>query len=243
MNEQNPIQHTIRPGDSLYMLANYYNTTVEEIVRMNGALNPYDLPVGEVILIYPNTKSEKNPMVGITLKQMKLSDQMNTLWEQHVFWTRLLLISIAENLSDLNQTKERLLRNPKDIANIYRVYYGDEVANEIERLLTEHLVIGANLITALKNKETNKATELNNIWYRNADDMAKAFSTINTYYKEEELRQMLHHHLELTTQEVSERLNRNYAADIKAFDMVEKEALMMARYFTNGIFKQFPDRF
>lgn len=70
---------------------------------------------------------------------MNLSDEMNTLWEQHVFWTRLFLISVAENLKDLNETEKRLLRNSVDIANIYRRYYGNSVAQRIQNLLTEHL--------------------------------------------------------------------------------------------------------
>ena len=66
-------------------------------------------------------------------------------------WTRMLLISIAENLKDLDATQARLLRNPKDIANIFMQYYGINIANQIEKLLTEHLVIGKKLIVALKN--------------------------------------------------------------------------------------------
>ena len=59
---------------------------------------------------------------------------------------------IYENLKDLEATQTRLLRNPKDIADVFRPYYGNSVSNEIQRLLTEHLVIGKDLIVALKNK-------------------------------------------------------------------------------------------
>lgn len=53
---------------------------------------------------------------------------MNLVWEQHIMWTRMLLISIAENLGDLDATRTRLLENPKDIADI-RAY--DLVQKEI----------------------------------------------------------------------------------------------------------------
>ena len=33
-------------------------------------------------------------------------------------WTRMLLISIADNLGDLDATRTRLLENPKDIAKV-----------------------------------------------------------------------------------------------------------------------------
>lgn len=94
-------------------------------------------------------------------------------------WTRMLLISIAENLKDLNDTKSRLLENPKDIANIFEKYYGNKIANIIEHLLIDHLIIGNDLIVALKNKNQVLAKQLTDKWYKNADDMANSFSSIN----------------------------------------------------------------
>ena len=138
-------------------------------------------------------------------------------------WTRMLLISIAENLKDLEATQERLLRNPKDIADVFRPYYGNSVAGEIQRLLTEHLVIGKDLIVALKNKNQEQANILNTKWYQNADMMAEAFSSINSFYNKEEIRRMLYEHLRLTTKEVNARLEGNYVADINAYDAVQKE--------------------
>jgi len=73
--------------------------------------------------------------------------------------------------------------------------------------------------------------------------MAEAFSSINPYYDAEELRKMLYNHLELTTNEVAMRLAGNYEADIEAFNQVELEAMAMADYFSNGIIKQFPNKF
>lgn len=168
---------------------------------------------------------------------------MNLVWIEHILWTRLLLISIAESLNDLEATKARLLQNSKDIANVFKRYYGDAVADTIEKLLTEHLVIGANLITALKNKNEKLADELNKSWYKNADDMADAFSSINPFYEKEDVRNMLYEHLKLTTDEVSARLKKDYAADIKAYDLVQKEILKMSKFFVDGIVKQFPNLF
>lgn len=155
----------------------------------------------------------------------------------------MLLISIAENLSDLEDTKNRLLENPKDIADVFKTYYGNNIANTIQKLLTEHLVIGANLITALKNGNQKLADELNLNWYKNADNMAVAFSNINPFYPRESVRKMLYEHLKLTTDEVSARLNKNYIADIKAFDMVQKEILKMSKFFVDGIVRQFSTMF
>ena len=73
--------------------------------------------------------------------------------------------------------------------------------------------------------------------------MAEAFSSINPFYPKEEIRRMLYEHLRLTTNEVSARLNGNYAEDIKAYDMVQQEILKMSQFFVNGIVRQFPNLF
>ena len=237
MNEMNPILYTIRPGDTLYKLAMQYGTTVQTIIDNNIALNPYNLRVGQQIYIYPNHE------YWISMNQVQLLKQMNLVWEQHIMWTRMLLISIAENLKDLDATQARLLRNPKDIADVFRRFYGIAVANRIQQLLTEHLVIGKDLIVALKNKNQEQATILNTKWYQNADEMAEAFSSINPFYPKEEIQNMLYEHLRLTTNEVNNRLQGNYVEDINSYDMVQREILKISEFFVNGIVKQFPNLF
>lgn len=109
--------------------------------------------------------------------------------------------------------------------------------------MTEHLQIGAALITALRDEQTAQAQALTRRWYQNADQMADAFSGINPFYEREVVRNMLYTHLELTTKEVAARLAGNYPEDIAAFDQVERQAMEMADYFSAGIMHQFPQRF
>ena len=179
----------------------------------------------------------------ISMNEVNLIKRMNLVWEQHIMWTRMLFISIAENLKDFSATEARLLQNPRDIANIFERFYGKNIANIIEKLITEHLAIGEKLIFALKNKEQKVAADLNAKWYKNADKIAEAFSNFNPFYKRSDVQAMMYEHLRLTSKEVEERLARNYVADIKAFDEVQKEVLGMAQYFVDGIICQFPDLF
>lgn len=241
MNNSNPILYTIRPGDTLYNLAIIYGTTVQEIINTNLALDPYNLRVGQQIYIYPHSNNPYD--YWLSINQVNLMQNMDLAWLEHVFWTRLFLISVAGSLGDLEATKARLLENPRTIANVFRKYYGNNIANKIEELIREHLVIGGDLIVALKNGNQSLAQELNTKWYKNADDMAEAFSKINPFYPKEEVRNMLYDHLKLTTNEVSARLKNDYAADIRAYDMVQKEVLKMSGFFVNGIVKQFRNLF
>lgn len=176
-------------------------------------------------------------------RKTALINGMRLVWEQHVYWTRMLIISIAERLKDESAVAARLLQNPDDVANIFAGYYPADVAKKISQLLTEHLQIGAALITALRDGKTIEADVLNRRWYENADKMADAFSSINPYYNREEVRKMLYTHLDLTKQETAMRLAGNYPADIAAFNQAEREMISMADYFTSGIMRQFPQKF
>lgn len=219
------MNYLIQTGDNLYQIARRYNININELIKNNPHLNPYNLHIGTYIYI---------PMVYNNLK-----NNMREVWEQHVFWTRLLIISIIEHLNDETETTERLLRNAKNLARLYNPYYGDNIANTIEKLITDHLVIADKLVHAIIDNNTNETNKLNTDWYKNADDIANALSSINPYYNKEEIRKMLYTHLDLTKEEVTNRINRNYKFEIETFDKVEKEALMMADYFTNGILKQY----
>lgn len=245
----NQLSYVIRQGDNLYHLARHYHTTVPAILSQNPNIDPYNLQIGTSLIICPGEEflmksNNAYPMPSPDPeKYVSLINDMRAVWEQHVYWTRMLLISIAERLKDQSDTANRILENPKDIANIFAKYYPMDIAKKIAQLLTEHLQIGSALITALRDGKTAEADKLNRQWYINADKMADTFSSINPYYSREALREMLYNHLGLTTQEVSLRLAGKYGADIEAFNKVEEEALKMADYFSSGLIKQFPQNF
>ena len=50
-------------------------------------------------------------------------------------------------------------------------------------------------------------------------------------------------HLKTTTDEVVARLGKNWDEDMRAFDRVYDHILMMSGAISDGIMKQFPDKF
>ena len=97
----NPILYVIKPGDTLFNLANKFGVTVQDIIDSNLALDPYNLRVGQQIYIYPRLPSN----YWWSIRQVDLLKRMNLAWEQDIMWTRMLLISIAEDLKDLDGVK------------------------------------------------------------------------------------------------------------------------------------------
>ena len=54
---------------------------------------------------------------------------------------------------------------------------------------------------------------------------------------------MLDEHLRLTTEEAKARLGKRWADDVDLYDRIFAQAMHMADALTDGIVKQFPDRF
>lgn len=174
---------------------------------------------------------------------VELDQKIRTLWEQHVFWTRLTINSIAGRLPDEKLTTERLLRNPKDFAVLLEPLYGAAAAARFSQLFTDHLVIAAQLVNALQAGNSAEADQLNKRWHENADELSLFLSQINPYWSEEEWKKMLYEHLKLTAEEAATRLAGNYEQNIALSDQIESQALVMADMMTHGIIRQFPSAF
>ena len=53
---------------------------------------------------------------------------------------------------------------------------------------------------------------------------------------------MLNEHLAVTTQQATARIQKNWNADVTAFDSIYTQAMHMADALTDGIIKQYPDK-
>jgi len=177
-------------------------------------------------------------------KSLALRSAMRKLWEDHITWTRLYIVSVAANLPDKDATAQRLLRNQADIGNAVKPYYGNEAGDKLAALLRTHILIAADLLPAAKAGDTAKVNDASKRWTANADEIATFLSGANPgSWPQAETRKMLRGHLDLTLQEATARLKGDWAADIAAYDKVHDQILEMADMLSAGIIKQFPDKF
>ena len=80
-----------------------------------------------------------------TASQAALRSDMRVLWEDHITWTRLAIVSLTTGSPDTNATVGRLLRNQTDIGNAVKPFYGKPAANALTAELRKHLLIAAGL--------------------------------------------------------------------------------------------------
>ena len=181
---------------------------------------------------------------AVTSSEFALRQGMRSLWEDHVSWTRLAIISLTTDSPDTKATVARLLRNQSDTGNAIKPYYGAKAGTGLTQLLREHILIAADLVAAAKAGDKAKLATEQTAWQRNADAIATFLNKANPdAWKLGEMKSMLQSHLALTTQEVVARLQGKWNADVRAYDAIVTQALGMADMLSDGIIHQFPARF
>jgi len=177
-------------------------------------------------------------------KAVSLQRDMRQLWEEHVLWTRMVIVSVAGNLQDIGAATDRLMQNQVDIGNAIKPYYGDAAGEKLTSLLKDHIRIAGELLVAAKAGDDVKTNDAKQRWYANGDEIAVFLNGANAQnWALDALKSMMKTHLDTTMDEAIARLHGDWKADIIAFDRARMHVLMMADALSAGIIHQFPAKF
>ena len=123
--DNNYITYTVEAGDSLSKLARLYNTTVDEIKRINN-LTSNTIVIGEELLLPNNKQEESNEEIDTSLYVVKRGD---SLWKiARDFNTTIDELIALNNLDSINLQIGQTLKIPgKEETNIYTVKSGDTI--------------------------------------------------------------------------------------------------------------------
>jgi hypothetical protein len=188
--------------------------------------------------------SDHHATPAVSKSELALRQDMRKLWEDHVTWTRLAVISLTTDAPDTQATVARLLRNQADIGNAIKPFYGAAAGRELTALLREHILVAADLVAAAQDGDQGAVTRQQARWTTNADRIAALLSTANPrFWRPGATKAMMREHLRLTTDEVVARLQGKWAADVRAYDRLHVQILHMADMLSDGLVGQFPARF
>lgn len=171
-------------------------------------------------------------------------NQMRKLWEDHITWTRMFIVSTVAELPDTDAAAGRLLANQDHIGNAIKPFYGEEAGDRLSALLRDHILIAAEILNAAKSGDSAGVEDANARWHDNANEIADFLHAANkANWPRSEMRSMMAEHLDWTLAEAVARLNADWDGDVKAYDRIHRDILHMADMLSIGIIKQFPDRF
>jgi hypothetical protein len=176
-------------------------------------------------------------------KQYAFRAAMRELWEDHVVWTRQVIVAVIAESPDTDAALTRLLRNQADIGNAIKPFYGDAAGDQLTTLLREHIVIAGTLLTTAKGGDGTAFAAAKADWYRNGDDIARFLAAANPNWPLADMQAAMNGHLDTTLAEAVARLTGDWNADVVAYDAVHQHILHMADALSDGIIAQFPSAF
>jgi hypothetical protein len=176
-------------------------------------------------------------------KQYAFRAAMRELWEDHVVWTRQVIVAIIAGTPDTDAALARLLRNQADIGNAIKPFYGEAAGDQLTTLLREHIVIAGTLLTTAKSGDADAFAAAKTDWYRNGDEIARFLASANPNWPLADMQAAMNGHLDTTLAEAVARLNGNWEGDVAAYDAVHQHILHMADTLSDGIIAQFPAAF
>jgi hypothetical protein len=183
------------------------------------------------------------PLAAKKTSRLAYHDEWRKLWEDHITWTRVVIIGILDGLPGTNTYIGRLLQNYEDMEDALAPYYGDK-AEVLGDLIKDHLVIAAELLTAANNNDTAAFNDAHERWYANAHDIAVQMNEMNPqFWPLDETEKMWTDHLDATLAEATDHLTGDFAGEVAAYDLVHDLALEMADFFSNSVMQQFPSQF
>jgi hypothetical protein len=134
-------------------------------------------------------------------------DQMRKLWEDHVTWTRLAIVTFADGSPGFDATAARLLDNQTDIGDAIKPFYGEAAGTQLSALLHDHITIAVEVLQAAKSGDTAAFNDANARWYANADDIADFLAAANPrFWPQDMMRADMKAHLDQTLAEASHEL-------------------------------------
>ena len=200
---------------------------------------------GGLLLTAPASAQTSEPHHATTTLSASatLHQDMRKLWSDHVFWTRGYIIAAVADQPDAPAAAARLMKNQEDIGAAVASFYGKPAGDKLTGLLKEHISIAVDIIKFAKAGDKRSQQQADAKWHRNAEAIADFLSQANTNWPRQTLVDMMNTHLSTTTDEVVARLTKNWDADVRAFDKVYNHILVMADALSDGIIKQFPEKF
>ena len=177
-------------------------------------------------------------------QQVAFHDQMRKLWEDHVTWTRLAIVTFADGSAGFDATATRLLQNQVDIGDAIKPYFGDAAGAHLTSLLHDHITIAVEILQAAKAGDTNAFNDAKARWYANANDIADFLAAANPrFWSQSVLREAMTTHLDQTLTEAAHELGGDYAASVTDYEAVHLHILAMADLLSTGIIRLFPGQF
>lgn len=171
----------------------------------------------------------------ITYSQMNLVNEMRYLWLQLIIWTRAYINNNAARQGAVPVVYERLHSIPTAFYHYMNLFFGKAIAEQFIQLLSQHIIIFANVIGAMAVGNQQAANNRRSAWYGNVNDIARLLVQINGSWSYNQWQDLLNRMTTMILDEAVAIFSANYRREIAIYDRLQYQSLLIADYMSRGV--------
>lgn len=189
---------------------------------------------------------------SLTAADMDLHVKMREVWVDHAMYTRFYVVQAVAKLDGKDEFGARLLQNQAEIGHVFKPIYSDPFGDRLTALLQEHIRLAAQAVDVMMLEEgllrdedvrdedvrTGQLGEIKAALDKNTQEIVELFADSNPFYDDRELFELFDTHVELLLEQVEARINKDWLADIAAFDEGLKHLYELSDTLVDGIIAQ-----
>ena len=233
------ITHTIKEGDTLYLLARRYQTTVPAITLMNPGVNPYNLQIGTKLKICMGEDGYRPEQPQMSERQ--LWEDMREVLSSQGMLEKMFIDSSNFSTENRDAVMQRLAQNPQDFTDILKMYYSDADSNAMKMMQTQWIAQLEEMTEAAKQIDHERMMVLSEQMRENAQGMAEVLAESNPELDEEYLEQLLVKLANSAYEDVNLMMEQKYPQALMVHEDAGRTRMELADYLTDGIIKNFYD--
>jgi hypothetical protein len=169
----------------------------------------------------------------------ELNKLLRLLYSQATMWTRAYIVSVFSDMEDIEVVENRLYESGRDLSNLFRVYFSDDISNQFENHIREYYNYFIETVQYLKVNNMDLASESEDKWRSKGVELAQFLSSINPYWELQQFLDLIQDHIDMTKDQIMQRLNKEYALEVYHYDFIEYHSLMIADIISAGIINLF----
>ncbi len=173
-----------------------------------------------------------------TIEQSNLVDDLKNIWADLRIWTRIYMLSTVSEFENREAVRNKLYQIPLAFKDKIQTFYGQEFAERFVQLLSKHVILIDQIITAIKQGDQEAADSSIIDIYKNADAIAEALSQINPYWNYSKWKNMLYQYVSYIIDQMIALMSGDYEKDIDIYDRLTVVSREMGRYMAEGVLQR-----
>lgn len=233
------LQYTLENAN-LFASGQYQNE-IELVDRITGLTDQMGYSFAQAINDYITSGLQTNPtqenVQCMTLEQVNEIYKIRTIWFDLTTWTRNFMLSKFKGTGDENDVYARLQQVPAEFVNALRQFFGNlPIFESYQQALNAYVDLIDSLTTAMMEGNTDEINRIVQQLYRDADERAAAFASLNpTYWSQSELQTRLYNNIRTTIDEASSFLAGDYTRNLAIYSTLLDQAESISGYISDGL--------